>query len=316
MTPEHKAQAISEVLDIALGYILRSNNHLADTDLKKVRDAIALSAQSAQPQAGEVVAWRMRGMRVNSKWLPWAMVTAEQAERWQRDPSFKNGRLQIEPLYASPQPANPAQVTDAMVEAAAKAIATAWGVEWECCCSERRGLDCDCGDAMTDDRDLDESLSRNACRMAARAALTAAIGAGGEAVACKECDGTGFKDKNGARLTLARTPCGACAGSGYVAALSKLHPADERVMEAPWREVETNHLLKGRRRSPAYFPATGEVCEVSGPNCDDANGYTWGETTVLWQNDIFVLYGQPGFWPVLHKHEHVLFRPLSVKEGR
>jgi hypothetical protein len=101
-----------------------------------------------------------------------------------------------------------------------------------------------------------------------------------------------------------------------VSALSQPHPADERVVEARWREVETNHLLKGRRRSPAYFPATGEVCEVSGPNCDDANGYTWATTTVLWQSDIFVLYGQPGFWPVLHKHEHVLFRPLSATEGR
>lgn len=86
--------------------------------------------------------------------------------------------------------------------------------------------------------------------------------------------------------------------------------------EAGWREVETDHMLKGRRRSPAYFPVTGEVCEVSGPNCDDANGYTWGETIVLWQNDIFVLYGQTGFWPNLHKHEHVLFRPLPSAPDR
>jgi len=58
------------------------------------------------------------------------------------------------------------------------------------------------------------------------------IDGNGHAVACKECDGTGFKDKNGARLTLARTPCGACGGSGNVAALSQPHPADERVVEA------------------------------------------------------------------------------------
>jgi len=91
--------------------------------------------------------------------------------------------------------------------------------------------------------------------------------------------------------------------------------SEQAVTEATgeWREVETNFQLKGRRRSPAYFPATGEICEVSGPNCDDANGFTWGGTTVLWQNEIFVLYGSKGYWPVLHKHEHVLFRPAAIK---
>lgn len=79
-----------------------------------------------------------------------------------------------------------------------------------------------------------------------------------------------------------------------------------------WREIETNFQIKGRRRSPAYFPATGEECEVSGPNCDDAAGYTWMTATVLWQDELFVLYGRPGFWPNLHKHEHVLFRPLPA----
>lgn len=85
--------------------------------------------------------------------------------------------------------------------------------------------------------------------------------------------------------------------------------------DGEWREVEIAHLLKGRRRSPAYFPTTGETCEVSGPNQDDDNGYTWGATVVLWQNDIFVLYGRKGFWPILHKHEHVLFRPVSRPKG-
>ncbi len=82
-----------------------------------------------------------------------------------------------------------------------------------------------------------------------------------------------------------------------------------------WFEIEYNHALKGRRVNPAYFPSTGEVCEISGPNCDDDKGYTWGETTVLWQNETFVLYGKAGCWPVLHKHEHVLFRPLPASPG-
>jgi len=101
--------------------------------------------------------------------------------------------------------------------------------------------------------------------------------------------------------------------STAIRALSSQSVADEGKGE--WREIEYNHALKGRRVNPAYFPSTGEVCEISGPNCDDDKGYTWGETTVLWQNEMFVLYGKDGYWPVLHKHEHVLFRPLPDSPG-
>lgn len=37
------------------------------------------------------------------------------------------------------------------------------------------------------------------------------------AVKCEECAGTGFRDKDGARLTLTRTVCGKCGGSGLAA---------------------------------------------------------------------------------------------------
>lgn len=68
------------------------------------------------------------------------------------------------------------KIKDEAVEAAAKAIANAWGETWQCVCAEQRGLDCDCGDAMTDEREpYDERLSREDCRMAARAALAAAL---------------------------------------------------------------------------------------------------------------------------------------------
>ena len=75
------------------------------------------------------------------------------------------------------------EISEKEVEAGARAIAKAWGETWECCCTEQRGLDCDCGDAMTDEREAyDERLSREDCRMAARAALEAAAHAKAEAV--------------------------------------------------------------------------------------------------------------------------------------
>lgn len=75
-------------------------------------------------------------------------------------------------------------ITDEAVERAAKAIAEAWGETWACSCAEQRGLDCDCGDAMCEDREgrpYDEDLTREDCRMAARAALLAAFPSRGEA---------------------------------------------------------------------------------------------------------------------------------------
>ncbi|MFP1634125.1 hypothetical protein ACLB6G_20540 [Zhengella sp. ZM62] len=61
------------------------------------------------------------------------------------------------------------------VEAVARAIAERWGEHWECCCDAERGMDCDCGDAMSDERDsYEDRLCRNDCRVAARAALAAA----------------------------------------------------------------------------------------------------------------------------------------------
>ncbi len=76
--------------------------------------------------------------------------------------------------------------------------------------------------------------------------------------------------------------------------------------------------VKGLRRLPPYRPAVGTQCEVSGPNCDNDEGYTWSDTTVLWSDDTFVLYGRQGYWPVLNKWEHCLFRSAAIAkaEGR
>ena len=67
----------------------------------------ALETASLAPPKGqaEAVAWRTRGMNAAGEWVAWQMVSAVAAERWRRDPSFKNGRREIEPLYASPPPA-------------------------------------------------------------------------------------------------------------------------------------------------------------------------------------------------------------------
>jgi hypothetical protein len=50
---------------------------------------------------------------------------------------------------------------------------------------------------------------------------------------CSECDGAGFKDKGGARLTLARTVCGKCGGSGRLAALASQNAVEGEAVA--WR---------------------------------------------------------------------------------
>ena len=79
-----------------------------------------------------------------------------------------------------------------------------------------------------------------------------------------------------------------------------------------WREVEQNMMLKGLRRSPKYYPVIGEVCRVSGPNCDDADGYTWLEKEVLWRDELFIVTRSKGCWPTITKLELALFEPLPT----
>ena len=54
-----------------------------------------------------------------------------------------------------------------------------------------------------------------------------------------------------------------------------------------------------------YNAKTNEVVLISPPNSDNSTGYVYDEYTVLWQNDIFILYGKDGCWPNLDKKEHV-----------
>lgn len=78
-----------------------------------------------------------------------------------------------------------------------------------------------------------------------------------------------------------------------------------------WKNIQTTAHLKGRRRDPKYFPAIGETCRMSGPNCDDAEGYTWSEVKVLWSDDLFVVTRHKDCWPNVTKHELALFEPAA-----
>ena len=66
---------------------------------------------------------------------------------------------------------NPAD-DDALVEMAAKMMAGAWGERWNCECSDKKP-ECDCGDALPEDRaySSDDYLCRGDFRHGARAAL-------------------------------------------------------------------------------------------------------------------------------------------------
>jgi hypothetical protein len=59
-----------------------------------------------------------------------------------------------------------------------------------------------------------------------------------------------------------------------------------------------------------YEGSTNEVVLISGPNCDNEQGYVYGEYKILWQDDIFILYGSEGNWPNLNKKEHVKIKKL------
>lgn len=71
-------------------------------------------------------------------------------------------------------------------------------------------------------------------------------------------------------------------------------------------------LWKGAEST--YRPPAGTRCLLSGPNEDDENGYVFSETTILWCDETFVLYGNPGFWPQLYKWDHVIARVFSADQ--
>ncbi len=177
MTPEHKA-LVAELLDPNFEGAFQHVRSYSEIDrlFRQAASAIeSLSAQCAQLQAGEPTGY------IDRQRQKFASI-----EKHDIATLAKGGWT---PVYlASPQPANPAQVTDAMVEAAMSAPPI-----------PGRGPNVFDPDRM-------------------RAALTAAIGAGGQAV------DQGLRD--------AAKAMGAEVARSVPVVGSQPHPADERVVEA------------------------------------------------------------------------------------
>lgn len=86
--------------------------------------------------------------------------------------------------------------------------------------------------------------------------------------------------------------------------------------QGEWKYISAQAHLKGLRRDPKYYPAIGEVCQMSGPNCDDDTGYTWLTVEVLWRDDLFIVTRVKDCWPRVYKLDLVLFEPTPdpIKE--
>lgn len=63
-----------------------------------------------------------------------------------------------------------------------------------------------------------------------------------------------------------------------------------------------------------YRPNAGEVCLISGPNCDDDKGYTYLEVEILWKDELFVVYRHKNCWPVVNKWEHIRAKPIQDEQ--
>ena len=159
MTPEHKALVAAGAAMANILYNLtqarafgspeiHASMNEAREEWDRCRSAIdSLSAHCAQPQAGEAVAWRYKLYVAD---VDWTVSTTK-----------PKGAI-VEPLYASPQPANPAQVTgEALIER---------------CVEIAR-------DHLEIDGDGESSFVRFDSIDATVRAILAAIGAGGQAVA-------------------------------------------------------------------------------------------------------------------------------------
>jgi hypothetical protein len=65
-----------------------------------------------------------------------------------------------------------------------------------------------------------------------------------------------------------------------------------------------------------FRPEAGTRCLVSGPNCDNDDGYIFTEFDILWRNDTFVLYGNTNCYPNLNRWEQVIAKPLPSADAK
>lgn len=79
--------------------------------------------------------------------------------------------------------------------------------------------------------------------------------------------------------------------------------------------VDLVKMLSHRKGDGCTFrPDAGTTCLVSGPNCDDYDGYTYGEMEILWKDDLFVVCRTVGCWPVVYKWEHIRCKPMRDEQ--
>jgi hypothetical protein len=97
----------------------------------------------------------------------------------------------------------------------------------------------------------------------------------------------------------------------HVMAQSAPKPEDVEEAERIRSPTPQRHVMSKGTNS-TYRPGVGITCLISGPNCDDDTGYVFGRMTILWYDDMFVLYRQPGCWPVLNKWDHILCKSLQL----
>lgn len=64
-----------------------------------------------------------------------------------------------------------------------------------------------------------------------------------------------------------------------------------------------------------YRPNAGAKCLISGPNCDNDEGYTYIEAEILWNDELFVVYRARGCWPVVNKWEHIRSKPIQQTDA-
>lgn len=67
-------------------------------------------------------------------------------------------------------------------------------------------------------------------------------------------------------------------------------------------------IMKGQG---SYKPKVNERVLISPPNADNTEGYVYGEYEVLWTDNTFILFGNRGHWPNLHKIEHCHIKKLK-----